>query len=222
MSDLEARALTFAARAHDGQKRKYTGAPYITHPQAVAETVRSVPHTEEMIAAALLHDVVEDCGVPIATIKEEFGESVCDLVNWLTGPPPGGLSRAERKGKDLIRLGLAPAEAQTIKLADLIDNGRSIAKHDTDFARVYLEEKRALLSVLTKGSVALRHEAETVLLLGQAALIDADFVKRVRAVLHLVEGRIAKRANPARMGIENLAEIRGVLLEVLVREGVEP
>src|SRR5688572_2066454 len=85
-ADLESRARGFAERAHAaiGQRRKYTGEPYIVHPIAVAELVRSVPHTPEMIAAALLHDVVEDTPVTLAQIEAEFGPVVADLVDWLT------------------------------------------------------------------------------------------------------------------------------------------
>ena len=82
---LVVRAALFAARAHHraGQRRKYTLAPYIVHPEAVAALVCSVPHTEEQHAASWLHDVVEDCGVPLTLIREEFGEEVVRLVGDL-------------------------------------------------------------------------------------------------------------------------------------------
>ena len=86
MVDMESRALSFATAAHASidQRRKYTGEPYIVHPVAVAEIVRSVPHTPEMIAAAYLHDVVEDTPVTIAEIESEFGSTISGLVGWLT------------------------------------------------------------------------------------------------------------------------------------------
>ncbi|VDZ55823.1 bifunctional (p)ppGpp synthetase II/ guanosine-3',5'-bis pyrophosphate 3'-pyrophosphohydrolase [Serratia odorifera] len=61
-STLVERARRYATKAHAAidQRRKYTNAPYIVHPQAVVEIVRSVPHTDEMLAAAWLHDTVED------------------------------------------------------------------------------------------------------------------------------------------------------------------
>jgi len=83
---LEDRARAFATAAHAAVKqlRKYTGEPYIVHPAAVAEIVKSVRHTPEMIAAAWLHDVVEDTGVTLEAIESEFGADVTSLVFWLT------------------------------------------------------------------------------------------------------------------------------------------
>jgi (p)ppGpp synthase/HD superfamily hydrolase len=150
---LEQRALIFATRAHDGQVRKYTGVPYIYHPIAVAEIVRGFPHTEEMIAAALLHDVVEDTPVTIEEIQKEFGDKVAELVGWLTdvSKPEDG-NRKVRKQMDLEHIAKAPVDAKTVKLADLIDNTSSIVRHDPDFWRVYRKEKAAVLQVLKEGN----------------------------------------------------------------------
>lgn len=159
---LEVRAASFAAAAHGvvGQVRKYTGAPYIEHPAAVASIVRSVPHTEEMLAAAWLHDVVEDTPVSLSDIRETFGNKVAELVEWLTDKSrPSDGSRAARKAIDRAHSAAAPAAAQTIKLADLIDNTSSIVSHDPDFAKVYLKEKAALLDVMCLGDPALRKRA---------------------------------------------------------------
>lgn len=162
MGALEERARAFATAAHGsiGQLRKYTGEPYIVHPIAVAEIVRTVPHSEEMIAAALLHDVVEDTPVTVEEIAAEFGPVVADLVGWLTdvSKPEDG-NRRTRKHMDLLHTAKAPAAAKTIKLADLIDNTKSIARHDPSFWSVYRREKMALLEVLKEGDAALWKEA---------------------------------------------------------------
>ena len=156
MTDLESRARTFAEIAHGDQKRKYTGEPYVTHPGAVADLVRSVPHTEEMIAAAWLHDVVEDTQVTLERVREEFGDVVADLVADLTdvSKPENG-NRRVRKAIDREHTAAASPQAKTIKLADLIDNSRSIVQHDPDFAKVYLTEKALLLEVLKDGDPTL-------------------------------------------------------------------
>ncbi len=157
-SDLERRAREFATRAHESidQRRKYTNEPYIVHPTAVAEIVRSVPHTDEMIAAAYLHDVVEDTPVTIAEIEDEFGRTVAELVGWLTDvSAPSDGNRAARKARDLAHTAAAPAQAKTIKLADLIDNTRTIERLDPGFWRVYRVEKIRLLDVLRQGDATL-------------------------------------------------------------------
>jgi (p)ppGpp synthase/HD superfamily hydrolase len=161
-SELEQRALQFATDAHGSidQRRKYTGEPYIVHPIAVAELVRSVPHTPEMIAAALLHDVVEDTPVTLSQIQAASGTAVADLVGWLTdvSRPQDG-NRRTRKHLDLLHTAQAPAAAKTIKLADLIDNTRTIARYDPSFWRVYQREKEALLAVLREGDARLWAQA---------------------------------------------------------------
>ena len=151
MTDIVARAKEFAINAHNGigHVRKYTGEPYWVHPAEVAAIVSTVPHTDEMLAAAWLHDTVEDTGVTIETIRAEFGAVVAGLVADLTDvSTPGGGNRAIRKGIDLAHTASASPSAKTIKCCDLISNTTSIVAHDKSFAKVYLEEKGRLLDVL--------------------------------------------------------------------------
>lgn len=158
---LEDRARSFATWAHRNQKRKYTGDPYIRHPEAVAALVRGVPHTEEMLAAAWLHDTVEDTEATARDIERLFGPAVAALVEQLTDVSrPSDGNRKLRKAKDREHTSRSSPEAKTVKLADLIDNSRSIAAHDPDFAAVYLEEKRLLLEVLREGNAWLWESAE--------------------------------------------------------------
>lgn len=155
-ADLVKLADAFAEKAHERQKRKYTGEPYIEHPRAVSRLVASVPHDDAMLAAALLHDTVEDCGVRLTDIVTTFGIDVGTLVEQLTdvSKPTDG-NRAVRKALDRHRTDLACPRAKTIKLADLIDNSRSIVVHDPKFAEVYLAEKRLLLPFLKPGDPTL-------------------------------------------------------------------
>jgi (p)ppGpp synthase/HD superfamily hydrolase len=104
MDDLERRALAFATAAHASidQRRKYTNEPYIVHPIAVAKLVKTVSHTPEMVAAALLHDVVEDTPITSEEVRAEFGPIVGELVDWLTDVSrPGDGNRRLRKNLDL-------------------------------------------------------------------------------------------------------------------------
>ena len=155
------RAIEFATQAHEGQYRKYTAEPYITHPLRVMEIVRGVPgHTEEMLVAAVLHDVVEDTDVSLMEITEKFGDVVSDLVLHLTdiSTPEDG-NRLKRKRKDAQWYAQGSAEAQTIKVADFIDNTRDIAMYAPKFWEVYKMEKLYALDLLQEADVDLWHQA---------------------------------------------------------------
>jgi (p)ppGpp synthase/HD superfamily hydrolase len=144
-------AEDFAREHHRGQVRKYTGDPYIVHPISVANMVGVHDGDENMIIAALLHDLWEDCDVSFSTIAEEFGSDVMGLVFWLSSASKvAGLdmNRATRKAFDASILAGASERAKIIKCADLIDNTDSICRHDPTFAKVYLKEKADLLKVM--------------------------------------------------------------------------
>ena len=102
-----------------------------------------------MLAAALLHDTIEDTSVTEADVQKEFGSRIAKLVVELTdiSKPEDG-NRATRKAMDRDKLAKVSDDAQTIKLADLISNGKDIAINDPKFAKVFLNEKRQLLEVL--------------------------------------------------------------------------
>lgn len=157
------RADTFAKKAHGdiGQVRKYTGEPYINHPRAVARLVATVIDVPEIIAAALMHDVLEDTPIKRSYMLMKFGEVVTGYVDGLTDvSKPSDGNRAQRKALDLEHLAGAGFEIQSIKLCDLMHNTASIVKYDKDFARVYLPEKERLLAVLTKGHPQLISKAK--------------------------------------------------------------
>ncbi len=160
MDKILDKAIAYATLAHKGQKRKYTGAPYIGHPIEVMGIVRTVPHTTEMLMAAVLHDTVEDTAATLDDIDKQFGSVVKSLVSDLTdiSDPEDG-NRAFRKAKDREHSVSASAQAQTIKYADLIANSESIMKHDPSFAKVYMQEKKLLLDGMTKGNQTLRNHA---------------------------------------------------------------
>jgi (p)ppGpp synthase/HD superfamily hydrolase len=164
MTQLE-KAMTFCKASHSaiGQTRKYTGEPYWTHPFAVMRIVESVPHTETQLVAALLHDVVEDTQVTLDLVRDEFGNEVATIVDWLTDRSTLDMgNRQTRKAYDRERLATAPAEVQTVKLADLIHNSATITAHDPDFAKVYMKEKQLLLDVLTQGDAVLHARASAI------------------------------------------------------------
>jgi len=169
----ELAAYEFAKIAHAavGQKRKYTGEPYFVHPLEVARIVRTVPHNSHMIAAAYLHDVLEDTKITFEFLFDEFGADVAALVFWLTDQSKAtDGNRKQRKKIDREHIAIAPPEAKTIKLADLISNTKSIVEHDIEFAAVYLEEKKLLLEVLGDGDPTLYSKAKSLLTEGLAKI----------------------------------------------------
>lgn len=135
-NDLIARALKFAIAAHADQKRA-TGDPYVIHPIAVAEIVANWGLDSEVVAAALLHDVVEDTPVTLAELHEAFGPKVAELVNGLTklklssSPRPAADSlRVEHNNENLRKLLLAVTKdfrVILIKLADRLHNMRTLS-----------------------------------------------------------------------------------------------
>jgi (p)ppGpp synthase/HD superfamily hydrolase len=164
-------AIDFAPLAHKDQVRKYTGDPYISHCIDVYRRLEQFDYVfemcygDEVFAAAILHDTVEDTAVKLWDIYHNFGSVVGEYVMWLTdcAKPEEG-NRATRKGIERERLRHAPEIVQNIKVCDLIDNTRSIVAHDPKFAKVYLKEKDALLNVFTKAHPYLVGEARQLII----------------------------------------------------------
>jgi guanosine-3',5'-bis(diphosphate) 3'-pyrophosphohydrolase len=160
----------FAAKAHGDQRRKFADEPYIAHPVRVMETCAAYTHDTAVLAAALLHDVLEDTPVTKQQL-DEFLRSVMEtskaqktlaLVDELTDrfvkKNYPQWNRRKRKAKEAARLATTSAESQTVKYADIIDNA-SIAGEDTDFAKVFLLECKSLLKTLDKGNQQLYQRA---------------------------------------------------------------
>lgn len=124
-------AARFAAVAHQSQNRKLTATPYFQHPAAVAWIVDRAGFGEDVMIAALLHDVVEDAGISPAEIAERFG---ADVARWVVccseiKDDEQGRKRPwiDRKRDHLDALGDAPVEAKAVALADKLHNLASIA-----------------------------------------------------------------------------------------------
>ena len=153
--DIVTRASAFATLAHKriDHRRKYSNKPYDVHLRTVAEYVSTVTDSPEMIAAAWLHDTVEDTPATFFDIEHEFGSGVAQMVIELTDvSKPSDGNREERKAIDRDHLAQASPEAKTIKLADLIDNCKDICLNDPRFSRIFIAEAAALLEVLTEGN----------------------------------------------------------------------
>jgi (p)ppGpp synthase/HD superfamily hydrolase len=177
------RALQFAEHAHRGvgQKRKYTGEPYVVHPIEVMGLIVAYANFtyqhENVLVAALLHDVVEDTNVTLEQIEATFGAEVARFVDGLTDKFVSGyeengvvLNRRQRKKAEAGRLSATCEVVQTIKCADLLSNSRTIVQFDPDFAKTYIPEKRAILEQLTKADRALWNAAMQQLELSEEIL----------------------------------------------------
>ena len=162
--DLVAEAAEYARKVHSSQSRKYTGEPYFVHLEAVAASVAAVGGSPEMVAAAYLHDSIEDQDVTAEQIKERFGPHVAKLVVEMTqvSKLEDG-NRAARKEIDRKHYASISPEGQTIKLADIINNGYDIVDSNPKFALTYIPELDAMFAVLTQGNATLRAKAAKML-----------------------------------------------------------
>ena len=122
---MVAEAVRFAIAAHDGQCRKGTQIPYITHPFEVALILAQMGADDDLIAAGLLHDTLEDAGVAEAELEDRFGARVLKLVQ--SDSEDKSLPWEARKRATLDGLGRAEREEQMLALADKLANMRSIA-----------------------------------------------------------------------------------------------
>jgi len=148
---VESKMFATAAHAAVGQKRKYSGDDYIVHPQRVAAIVERHGGSDEMVAAAWLHDTVEDTDVTLELITKTFGYEIASIVEGLTDVSlPSDGNRAKRKSIDRMHSASASTEAQFVKCADIIDNSWDIAENDLSFAKVYKSEVFLLLNAMTK------------------------------------------------------------------------
>jgi guanosine-3',5'-bis(diphosphate) 3'-pyrophosphohydrolase len=121
------KATAFAEKAHEGQFRKGGhGIPYVTHPKNVAATLAAHGVDDQVVlAAALLHDVVEDCGVTEEEMVAEFGSEVASVVMEVSDAPG---SKTKAKKAQIEKAPTMSHRAKLVKLADKLDNVDSLVK----------------------------------------------------------------------------------------------
>lgn len=123
--NLIERAIIFAAKAHQGQKRKATDIPYITHPFAVGMMLQQAGCSAEVIAAGILHDTIEDTSATYDELAAQFGKRVADLV-LAASEHDKSLPWEERKQHTIAMLKTAELEEIQVIVADKLHNLRSI------------------------------------------------------------------------------------------------
>ncbi|MBQ2540581.1 MAG: bifunctional (p)ppGpp synthetase/guanosine-3',5'-bis(diphosphate) 3'-pyrophosphohydrolase [Paludibacteraceae bacterium] len=129
-SDLLDRAIIFAVRAHHNTERRGKGFPYIVHPMEAVEIVATMTSDQELLAAAALHDTVEDTDVTVRQLREEFGDRIADLVHAESDQFTEGVSEEDswhdRKQAAIDRLAAASHDAKIVAMGDKLSNMRAI------------------------------------------------------------------------------------------------
>jgi len=144
-------ALITATNAHLGQVRKYTNEPYINHPIRVSEWLATFHVGEQIEAAALCHDVIEDCDCAYEDLEAHVGVNVADIVlevtnlNFVDGTP-----RHKKFWANLAKLMCASHQAQTLKCGDIYDNCKDVYELDPSYAVRYIAEKFILIRLFTR------------------------------------------------------------------------
>ena len=131
-TELLDRAIVFAVGAHAGTERRGKGFPYIVHPLEAVTIVATMTNDQELLAAAALHDTVEDTDVTVEQIRAEFGNRIASLVEAETDikmtDRPAEETWHERKQAAITRLGQASHDAKMVALGDKLSNMRAIAR----------------------------------------------------------------------------------------------
>ena len=131
-TELLDRAIIFAVQAHAGTERRGKGFPYIVHPMEAMEIVATITPDQELLAAAALHDTVEDTDVTVEEIRAQFGDRIASLVAAESDEMPEGVSEEDswhaRKKAAIDRLAAASHDAKIVALGDKLSNMRAIAR----------------------------------------------------------------------------------------------
>ena len=128
--ELVSEAIVFAVKAHDGMRRKKSDAPYILHPMEAAVIVGTMTEDQNLIAAAVLHDVVEDADIPLKEIEEKFGARVRELVQSETEDkraelPPAATWRIRKEESLAVLKNTEDTGVLMVWLGDKLANMRS-------------------------------------------------------------------------------------------------
>ena len=137
-TELLDRAIIFAVKAHHNTERRGKGFPYIVHPMEAVEIVATITPDQELLAAAALHDTIEDTDVTVDDIRREFGDRIAELVHAESDQINGEVFDAAngdeeatwhaRKQAAIDRLAAAPHDAKIVALGDKLSNMRAIAR----------------------------------------------------------------------------------------------
>ena len=160
---LREKAIHYATEKHKGQKR-IDGSPYIYHPIRVAMIVEKFKESHELeslVAAALLHDVLEDSDATFKEIENEFGFLVASLVQELTSnkEEQKKVGKAKYLGNKMLHMS---NWALVLKLCDRADNVKDLIHSTPSFEKKYIEETKEIIDILEKGRELTKTQKELV------------------------------------------------------------
>ncbi|MCQ2102105.1 MAG: HD domain-containing protein [Fibrobacter sp.] len=144
-TELLDRAMNFAIKAHQGTERRGKGFPYIIHPMEAVAIVATMTNDQELLAAAALHDVVEDTEISCEDIRKEFGDRIAQLVANESDPEISGMSESEswkvRKQIAIDRLTRSSLDTKIVAMGDKLSNMRAIYRdyktHGDEFWSIF-------------------------------------------------------------------------------------
>jgi (p)ppGpp synthase/HD superfamily hydrolase len=162
--ELLEKAQRWAAKGHLGVYRKFGNVPYIVHPEAVAEIIGQVTDDTEVLAAAWLHDVVEDTPITVDEIRRAFNERIAQLV-WEVSKISDGCEcdRNTKVVMNCIHYGNGSKWAKAIKIADSIHNLPTMIRDNPKFASRYVAEKKFLFPFIADGHPLLASIMEMII-----------------------------------------------------------
>jgi RelA/SpoT family (p)ppGpp synthetase len=213
------RAYYFAEQAHYGQLRR-SGEPYVTHPLAVARILADMHMDHQSLCAAMLHDVIEDTGIPKAAIGEQFGSAVADLVDGVSKLTQMEFeSLEEKQAENFQKMALAMARdirVILVKLADRLHNMRTLGVLHTDKARRIARETLDIYAPIAMrlGMNNVRMEFED---LGFSAMYPMR-ASRIDAARRKARGHRKELVEKIRHQIQTILEQEGHEAEVVGRE----
>ena len=136
------RAIRFAVDAHSGVERRGKGFPYIVHPMEAMVIAATMTADQEILAASVLHDVVEDTDITLDTIRSLFGDRIAKLVDTESDRFQEGVDWRSRKEDSLKRLKEATRDEKIVALGDKLSNMRAIARDYTSEGEVFWDRFR--------------------------------------------------------------------------------
>lgn len=213
------RAYLFAEQAHDGQYR-HSGEAYVSHPLAVANILANMRMDSQSLAAAMLHDVIEDTGISKEALSVQFGESVAELIDGVSKLSQIEFaSKAEAQAENFQKMALAMAKdirVILVKLADRIHNMRTLGVLAPDKRRRIARETLEIYAPIANrlGMNDVRLELQD---LGFIALYPMR-AARIRAAIMATRGNRKEVVDKIRDALQRCLEKEGHLAEVIGRE----